>query len=99
MPPDGASKDTYTVCNHGQAFTSWMMSKQGSICTTTGVPVIEGDGQAVFQENCLSKQPQGGAAHMHMTVHLAVTDAGVLFSLPSRGREMRMAMTFQSTTR
>ena len=79
-------KDTYTVCNHGQAFTSWMMSRQGSTCTTTGVPVIEGGGRTVFQENCLSKQPQGGAAHMHMTVHLAVTDAGRAFQSTVTGQ-------------
>ncbi|MCK9188961.1 hypothetical protein [Acidithiobacillus sp.] len=72
-------KDTSTVCNHGQAFTSWMMSKQGSTCMTTGVPVIEGNGRTVFQENCLSRQPQGGAAHIHMTVHLTVTGVGRRF--------------------
>lgn len=56
-----------------------MISKQGSTCTTTGVPVIEGDGRTVFPESCLSRQPQGGAAHIHMTVHLTVTGGGRRF--------------------
>ena len=79
-------RDTYTVCNHGQAFTSWMMSRQGSTCTATGVPLIESGGAVVFHENCLSKLPQGGAAHMHMTVHVAVTDAGRAFQSTVTGQ-------------
>ena len=79
-------KDTYTVCNHGQAFASWMMSRQGSSCTATGVPVIGGGGRMTFQENCVSKEPQGGAAHMHMKVHVAVTDAGRAFQSTVTGQ-------------
>lgn len=72
-------QDTFTVCNHGQAFTSWMMSEQGSTCKTTGVPVIDSGGSVVLHETCVSKQPQGVAVQMHMKVHLAVSNAGRAF--------------------
>ena len=87
-------KDTYTVCNHAHAFDSWVMPQKGSTCTTTGVPVIESGGSVVFHENCLSKQPQGGAAHMHMTVHVAVTDAGRAFQSTVTGQGNADGYTF-----
>ncbi|MFA7496000.1 MAG: hypothetical protein WCY67_06770 [Acidithiobacillus sp.] len=79
-------QDTFTVCNHGQAFTSWMMSEQGSTCKTTGVPMIDSGGSVVFHETCASTQSQGVAVQMHMKVRMAVSDSGRAFRSTSIGQ-------------